>query len=331
MAGLPADVWSNADADKIDRQIAQLPLGMLPTASDLLDRLLLAQAKSNDEILQIRLNRLQHAGKIPQALNVVQQAKIVDPQLFAIYFDLALLADGEGQACNLWAKDSSLSNAPDVSIFCRAILGEWDSAVVNYFARSSLGDLSALQTDLLRGFLDPELIDELNIPPPDMPNMTPLEFRLRDSVGHAIPTTGLSARFAFTDLQPAAGWLAQLAAAERLAIIGSIPPDQFAEIYTARVPAASGGVWDRVAAYQVLTTAASADKTNQVNAVLPPFWQISKQVGIAPVIARLLVPRLQHMSLSGTAADTKHPSSTCGCSASRASPSQTSTTSPFTG
>ena len=51
VAGLPADVWSNADADKIDRQIAQLPLGMLPTASDLLDRLLLAQAKSNDEIL----------------------------------------------------------------------------------------------------------------------------------------------------------------------------------------------------------------------------------------------------------------------------------------
>ena len=302
VAGLPATVWSGADPDDIERRLAGLPLGLLPTANDILDRLLLAQAPSSDEILLIRLNRLFDAAKINHAFHLMQQQPITNPELFRSFFDVALLADQDGVACNQWSKNKALSDDPAINIYCRAILGDWDTAVMNYFTLSTLGDLRPIDDDLLRGFLDPELVDELNLPTAYLQLITPLEFRLRDSIGWPVPTTGLSAPFAYADLQPIAGWHAQLVAAERLAIIGSIPPATFKEIYTARVPAASGGVWDRVAAFQVTMAAAQTQNTAQLDKILGPLWAASKQAGLAPIMAKILAPVLKGQALNGSAA-----------------------------
>ena len=110
---------------------------------------------------------------------------------------------------------------------------------------------------LLSRFLDPDLYEgEPPLPKPTRP--TPLVWRMFEAIGEPLPTNTLPLAFAHAELRDTAGWKAQIEAAERLARSGAIAPNRLLGLYTDRKPAASGGVWDRVTAFQTLDAALAA-------------------------------------------------------------------------
>ena len=62
-------------------------------------------------------------------------------------------------------------------------------------------------------------------------------------------------------------------AVERLSRMGSVTPNLLLGLYTQQKPAASGGVWDRVAAFQALDAAITAKDQAQIEATLPKAWE----------------------------------------------------------
>ena len=90
-------------------------------------------------------------------------------------------------------------------------------------------------------------------------HITPLIFRMREAIGEPLPTPPLPRAFANADLRPITGWKPQIEAAERLAVSGAIDENRLLGLYTERLPAASGGVWERVDAMQEFDAAYRAD------------------------------------------------------------------------
>ena len=94
--------------------------------------------------------------------------------------------------------------------------------------------------------------------------------------------------FTYADLSDNAGWKAQIEAAERLSRAGAIAPNLLLGLYTSQKPAASGGVWDRVAAFQGLDTAVAKGDVRAVDQEMPmPYgWG----TGGVQLTASLLTP-----------------------------------------
>ena len=73
---------------------------------------------------------------------------------------------------------------------------------------------------------------------------------LETGQGPGLMFVTLPLAFAHAELRDTAGWKSQIESAERLARAGVIAPNVLLGLYTERLPAASGGVWDRAAAFQ---------------------------------------------------------------------------------
>jgi hypothetical protein len=131
--------------------------------------------------------------------------------------------------------------------------------------------------------------------------VTPLDLRLFEAIGEPLPTTDLPLAFAHADLAEVTGWKARLEAAERLSRAGAIAPNVLLGLYTLQRPAASGGVWDRVAAFQRFETAMLSGDPGAVEASLPPVWQALAQAQLEPVFAALFAETLTHHDLGGEA------------------------------
>ena len=78
------------------------------------------------------------------------------------------------------------------------------------------------------------------------------------------------------DLRGNSGWKAEIEAAERLARTGAVPASRLLGLYTDRRPAASGGVWDRVAAVQALDLALNEGATQDLVQALPRAWRAAQ-------------------------------------------------------
>jgi hypothetical protein len=124
---------------------------------------------------------------------------------------------------------------------------------------------------------------------------------MRMAIAERPDLTGAPLAFVHADLSPLAGWRAQLSAAERLTRSGAIDPQQWFGIYTARVPSASGGVWDRVAAVQALDAALLAGDSAEVAARLAPAFDHMQEIGLATAFSTIFAERLQRVPLTGEA------------------------------
>ena len=165
---------------------------------------------------------------------------------------------------------------------------------------TALGLLSPEEDDLLARFLHPELEESLPpLGPPIRP--TPLIFRLYEAIGEPLPTTNLPLAFAHADLDPSAGWKAQLEAAERLARAGAIAPNQLLGPYTERRPSASGGVWERARATQELDGALAAGDADRIAAALSDGWERFADSGLEVTFAGMFAARLDPALLSADA------------------------------
>ena len=303
VTGLPVDMWQNSDPDRLASLIAQVPLNHNPAMQRLLFTLLLSEARApagpnaEETLLLARLDRLMQLGAADPAQSLVQLAGPTNSrERFQRWFDATLLTGDEDRSCTALIAQPHLSQDYAAQIFCKARRGDWNSAALTLEAAHALQVLPPEDLDVLDRFLSPELFEDAEyLPQPDNPD--PLSFRLFEAIGERLPSAPLPRAFANADLRDVAGWKAQIEAAERLTRIGALTPNQLLGLYTERDPAASGAVWDRVAAIQKFESAMESGKPGAISKTLPPVWSQMRDVGIEVPFAELFAGRLSQFSL----------------------------------
>ncbi|MCL4187302.1 MAG: hypothetical protein KJZ85_06805 [Rhodobacteraceae bacterium] len=299
-AGLPPDLWAGSEAGAVAAAMRR-DLSDLPAAArDMLYLLLIAEASppragtvEDGAVLLARIDRLTALGAIEAAFALLNAAGTGPAERFRRYFDIALLLDEEEGACDAVLGRADLAAGLAAQVFCLARAGDWPAATLALRGSRGLGLLDEGEEHLLARFLDlPEGRGGAPLVPPSRPS--PLVWRLHEAIGEAMPTAALPLPFAHADLESAAGWRAQIAAAERLYRSGAIPANRLLGVYTERAAAASGGVWDRVEAVQRLEAAFAAADEAGIAAALPAAWDRLAEAGL-----ELLVPDIWGVRLSG--------------------------------
>ncbi|SDY01852.1 hypothetical protein [Citreimonas salinaria] len=305
VTGLPNTLWEGSDASRLARLIAETDPAV-PALRALMRTLMLAEAAppspdSGVAHLGARLDWLFEAGAVDEALAVLEIVGTNEPQLFARWADLTLLLGRIEAPCRTLAARPALSDDLGLRVFCIARGGDWSRAALILGSAGQIGALPARRVDLLERYLDPEIHEARGpLQPPVRP--TPLEFRLFESVGEPLPTAPLPLPFAVLDLTGDMGWRAQIVAAERLARVGALPANRLLGVYTARQPAASGGVWDRVAAFQALEGALASDVPGAVGPALEKAWPQMASAGLLVPFSTLFARQLADLPLEGRAA-----------------------------
>ncbi|WP_417524017.1 hypothetical protein [Marinovum sp.] len=306
VTGFPQTLWRNSDTAQLaDLLIAQNVDGQ-PAMQSLLFALLLAEAlppePADGKFLVARIDRLIAMGAIAQAaeLLALTDAKS-DPALFARVLDLSLLAGPGVAACEVLAAQPHLAPGADYRVYCLAQSGNWDLALTTLITGEALGDISPAQFNLLLAFLDPELAEEVSVPPPSL-RMSPLEYRLHEAMGEPVPTHTLPRAFANADLPGDSGWKAQIEAAERLVRAGAISEQRLFAFYTANDPSASGGVWDRAEAVQRFERALGEGDAEKIDRALRQVWAVMSEAGLLTAFAKAYGDTLASVELTGTAA-----------------------------
>ncbi|MDZ7708872.1 MAG: hypothetical protein U5K36_01150 [Roseovarius sp.] len=295
--GLPRTLWSASPTATLTRYLERLPERPLPATQALYYTLLLAEADAPSDtadgapFLRARIKALRRFGAVEPALALMERAGGATPALFDAWFDLALLDGREDAACAALAAAPHLSADARARIYCLARAGDWPTAALILHGAEASGAITEPDATLLALYLEPNLIEDI-APPVPPTEMTPLRFRLYEAIGAPLGTRDLPRAFAMADLRGTAGWKAEIVAAERLAQTGALAATRLLGVYTERKPAASGGVWDRVAAVQALDRALAARDGSGLAEALPAAWEAARAVGLEVVLAEVFADRL---------------------------------------
>lgn len=309
VTGMPQDLWTASDVSDIERGLDTLPDLHLPAARALFYTLMLAEgtaplgvATMGDALARARVRALMETGALDPALSLIEQAGVAtSPDHFDLWMQLSLLSGTEDRACKLLDQKPFLTSDYGTRILCAARAGKWENAALTLGSAQALDLLPEAKLNLLERFLNPELAEAAAaLPPPRL--MDPLSFRLLEAMGEPQPTRNLPPAYAVADLRDIAGWKTQLEAAERLTRIGALPDNRFLGIYTAREPAASGGIWDRVEALQRFDTALASGSPDAVTKTLRAAWVAMQEAELEVSFATLYADALQRIELSGSIA-----------------------------
>lgn len=307
VSGLPRDLWGAGRTREIAERLVSHPDEDLPALRQLFLTLLLAEvaapvdAGDRGELLQVRIDKLLALGALEQAAALIDAAGVTTPELVRRAFDVALLTGADDQACQGMENEPHLAPTVPARIFCLARSGDWDTAALTIRTSTALGQITADQEALLSRFLDPDLYEGDPVPPAPDP-VTPLDWMIYAAIGEPLPTEGLPIAFSYAEISPRSGWKARIEAAERLTRAGTIPPNVILGLYTEHDPAASGGVWDRVAAFQAFEAAISAGDPARVAATLPDVWARMQEAELEVPFATLFGKNLIELPLDGEAA-----------------------------
>ena len=308
VTGLPRTLWGLGRTDEIIKALFADDLQGLPALQALLITLLLAEAEppadadGTGRLLVARLDRLLAIGALDQAQALLEAADATSsPELFRRSFDVALLTGAEDRSCTDMRRIPGLAPTFPARIFCLARSGDWNAAALTLRTAQALGQIAPEEDALLARYLDPDLFDGEPMPAAARP-ITPLSWRMFEAVGESLPTGGLPLAFAHAELRETAGWKAQIEAAERLARAGAIPPNLLLGLSTQRMPAASGGVWDRADAFQGFDQALARRDPQAVSAALPLVWVQMQAMELEVPFAALYAERLAALPLTDAAA-----------------------------
>ncbi len=304
--GLPPSLWAASSTEALTSLFERIATDPLPSVQALYYTLLLAEADPpadsgpDARFLKARIAALRELGAVEPALALAERAGPERETLFDTWFGLALLTGNEDAACAALAQAPQLSARFEARIYCGARAGDWQTAALTFETARAIGVLPASMDGMLAQYLDPETIEGT---PPLAPSdrMSPLLFRLHEANGTPLPTRNLPRAYAAADLRGLSGWRAELEAAERLAHTGALPANQLLGLYTRQSPAASGGIWDRVARIQALEEALSRGRHEQIEKILIPLWSDMKREGLAVVFAALYAEPLSNVALTGQA------------------------------
>jgi len=306
--GFPAALWGLGLTDEAAAALTRAdPVG-LPALQNLLLTLILAEAQppadagNNGRLLMARIDKLLALGALEQAQALLDAALPArTSELFRRSFDVALLTGEEDRACAALTLAPELAPTLPTRVFCVAREGDWAAAALTLRTAQALGHISDDEDALLSRFLDPDLYEDEPVPVPPKP-VTPLIWKLYEAIGEPIPTTMLPLAFAHADLSDHAGWKAQVEAAERLARAGAISANLLLGIFTLREPAASGGIWDRVDAFQRFESALTQGDVTAVEQRLPLAAARMADAELEVPFATLFADALSQMPLRGDAA-----------------------------
>lgn len=307
VTGLPRGFWGATPSDELARLVRAQPAQGLPALQGLLQMILLAEldapndADGTGALFLARIDKLLDMGTIDQAQALLERAGPQTPDLFRRWFDVALLTGTETAACNTLRTNADIAPTFPARIYCLARNGDWNAAAVTLETAKVLGYITAEEDALLARFLDPELF-EGSAPLPTPRHITPLIFRMHEAIGEAIPTAALPRAFANADLRSNTGWKTQIEAAERLASTGAIDENRLLGLYTERLPAASGGIWERVDAMQAFDTAYDAGDPGAVAKTLPAAWDEMQSAYLEVPFASLYGEGLMRLPLGPDAA-----------------------------
>ena len=306
VTGLPAALWGPGRSDQIATLISAERLDSLPALRGLLLTLLLAEADppadggASATLLTARIDKLLDLGALDQARALLDAAGSRDAGLFRRSFDVALLTGEEDRGCRIMVESPGLAPTFPARIFCLARSGDWNAAALTLRTGQALGHITDEEDALLSRFLDPDLYEgEPPLPAPE--RITPLSWRMFEAIGEPLSTATLPIAFAHAELRPQAGWKAQIEAAERLARAGAISSNLLLGLYTERKPAASGGVWDRVAAFQTFESAMQSGDRAAIAQALPDVWGHMTEAELEVPFADLYGRRLSTLPLDGEA------------------------------
>lgn len=305
VTGLPSALWGQSEPDTIARRIAEERADMLPAMQALLLNILLAELDpptggDGQGVFLARVDKLLELGAVDQAHALLNEAGAASPEIVRRWFDAALLIGEEDTVCEAMEAAPDLSPTYPTRVFCLARGGDWEGAVLLMANARALDEITEDEDRLLSRFLDPDLFEgDESLTPPR--RMTPLTFRLFEAIGEPVPTTNLPRAFAQADLRANIGWKAQIEAGERLARTGAVSDNQMVGLYTRQKPAASGGVWDRVARVQALEAALARGDRGAVAALLPGLWSALTAAETEVQISRLHGPALAGLGLGGEA------------------------------
>lgn len=259
-AGLSADIWGISSALRVSTMINGIRHSGVPATRALLHRILLVEAipprgsGRKAIVLNARIDALMAMGAVDEAEALALRAGPPDARLFQRVFEIALLTDRSDAACKMLTSDPELSNDLSTRVFCAARSGQWDTAAMTLAIGEALGAIDPLRADHLRIFLDPEIFDEDADLPLPLP-MSALDFVLREAAGLSRARAELPPAYLYRDIHGRAPVRDRMLAAERLSREGDFPYPILFAAYRARTPAASGGVWDRMAHVQTLDAA----------------------------------------------------------------------------
>jgi hypothetical protein len=306
VSGLPRDLWGVGLTAEIATRLFGHSDDALPALRQLFLTILLAEVDAPDDaegrgdLLQVRIDKLLALGALEQAAALIDAAGATTPEMFRRAFDVALLTGAEDRACDAMAATPHLAPTVPARIFCQARSGDWDTAALTLHTSEALGQITVDQAALLARFLDPDLFE--GEPPPPAPSpVTPLDWKMFEAIGEPLPTEGLPVAFSYAEIGPKAGWKAQIEAAERLTRGGTIPPNVILGLYTERNPAASGGVWDRAAAFQRFESALTSGDAARIGQALPEVWTRMQEAELEVPFAVLFGKSLMDKPLTGDA------------------------------
>ena len=305
VTGLPDSLWSTSDADTILTLLQAQGEPALPALRDLLRSLLLAQALApagdDGAVLLARIDRLLDLADLSQALDLIRAGDPLQPAQFRRWFDIALLTGAEDEPCAAMQSAPGLAPTLPARIFCLARGGDWMAAALTLNTHRALGDVTPEDDALLSRFLDADLVDpDAPLPPPE--RLSPLIFRMREAIGEGLSTRPLPLAFARADLRDTVGEKARLDAAERLSLHGALSAQDLARVMTGVTPAASGGVWDRVAAFRAFNAAVNDGDAEAIGTTLPPVWDAMQTIRAEVTFAELYAAPLSRFTLTGETA-----------------------------
>ncbi len=304
VTGFPLGIWHESTSSDLVRLLSDLNVSNNPAIQSLLFRLLLAEGHApydSDEnyvFLLARIETLINYGAVEPALALLERAAPLPAQLVPSLFDISMLSEALLPACDQVIQLGSAYPNDAERIFCTARKGDWMTAHLMLEATSALNVLDKRQDQLLHIFLGAydyeENIEEL--PPPL--KSSPLEFRLYEAIGKPLATSSLPLAFAVNDLSGNYGWKAQLEAADRLKTSGALADNRYLGIFTARNPAASGGIWDKVSLIQSLDKAIEEKDVTRAEEALSELWARPDHKALIGPVARLFSKSLLSMELS---------------------------------
>ncbi len=306
VTGLPHNLWGMGLTDDIAGLVTVDRAAVLPALRQLLVTILLAEtdppidSSGKGQLLLSRIDKLLALGALDQAEALLAAADSTDPALFRRAFDVALLTGTEDAKCKTLTHTPGLAPTFPARIFCVARSGDWNAAALALRNGVTLGNVTSEDEALIARFLDPELYEGEPVPPrPE--RITPLAWRMFQAIGEPLSTTNLPLAFAHADLSDRSGWKARIEAAERLASGGAIAPNLLLGLYTERDPAASGGVWDRVRAFQDFDAALAARDKGRIIVTLPTVWAAMEAQQLEVPFAALYAERLATQNLPDAA------------------------------
>ncbi len=308
MSGFPPALWGAGLTREIATAISRDRMDSLPALRQLFLTMLLAEtappidSEGKGILLLARIDKLLHLGALEQAAALIDIAgPTSSPDLFRRAFDVALLTGNEDRACEAMQANPSLAPTLQARVFCLARGGQWDVAALTLQTAQALGQVSPDSAALMARFLDPDLFEGEEPPLPPTP-VTPLDWKMFEGIGEPLSTQALPVAFAYAEISPNFGWIAQIEAAERLTRAGTIAPNVILGLYTERDPAASGGVWDRVDAFQRFDAAFTAGDAARVAQTLAPAWARMQEAELEVPFAVLYGEGLSKLPLTGEAA-----------------------------